>query len=154
MSNNPGNGWGGSVRNRVLSIILIAAIAGALGALAYVIVTPKTGEQFTEFYILGEGGQAADYPHDLNTGEAAIVIVGLVNREQATITYRVEVRIGEQLIGEAGPVTLEDDKKWEEAVGFTPTVVGDNQKVEFLLYKDGAAEPSAESLHLWVNVTD
>ena len=37
---------------------------GALGALGYVIATPRVGKGFTEFYILGLSGRAADYPQD------------------------------------------------------------------------------------------
>jgi uncharacterized membrane protein len=147
-------GRGGSVRDRVLTIILIIAISGTLGTLGYVLAMPKSGEHFTEFYVLGESGKAADYPHDLIVGETASVTVGIINREQATTSYRVEVRLGGEVIGRAGPVVLENDESWEEEVSFTPSVPGANQKVEFLLYKDGAIEPSAESLHLWINVTE
>jgi len=37
--------------------------------IVYVIVTPKQGEKFTEFYILGPEGMADDYPTDLAVGE-------------------------------------------------------------------------------------
>ena len=47
---------------------------------------------------------------------------------------------------------LEHDEKWEETVSFTPARVGDNQKTEFLLYKNEESEPYLEPLHLWVNV--
>ena len=36
---------------------------------AYVIITPKEGEKFTEFYILGPNGTASDYPTELKVGE-------------------------------------------------------------------------------------
>ena len=39
----------------------------------------------------------------------------------------------------------------EEIVGFTPNKVGDNQKVEFLLYRQGH-EGVYQKLHLWVDV--
>lgn len=147
-------GWSGNVWDRVLSIILIIAIAGALGTLGYVIATPKVGEKFTEFYVLGESGKAADYPRDLKVGEEAKVIIGIINHEQEAKNYRVEVWVGGVKTSEVGTVVLENDGKWEEEVGFIPTVSGENQEVEFLLYKDGTTEPSEESLHLWVNVTD
>ena len=64
----------------------------------YVIVTPKEGEKFTEFYVLGSGGKAEDYPTNLKVGE--------------------------------------------------------DQKLEFLLFKDGLEETEPyRSLHLWLDVT-
>ena len=42
--------------DRILSIVLIIAIVLAIVMTVYVIVTPKQGEKFTEFYILGPGG--------------------------------------------------------------------------------------------------
>lgn len=144
-------GWGGSVWGRVLSIILALAILGALGMLGYAIAIPNTAERFTEFYLLGLGGQAKDYPSRLMVGEEGKVVVGIINREQEIVTYRVEVRIDGVINNEVGPVTREHDEEWEEVVGFTPTRVGDKQKVEFLLYRQGRSE-AYQSLYILVNV--
>ncbi|MDI6886174.1 MAG: DUF1616 domain-containing protein [archaeon] len=48
--------------DRLLTIILIISIVLAISMIAYVIITPKEGEKFTEFYVLGPGGNADDYP--------------------------------------------------------------------------------------------
>ena len=140
------------MRNRVLSIILVITIMGALGALGYVIATPKVGEKFTEFYILGLEGEAVDYPREMVVGEEGRVIVGMMNWEHETVSYRIEVRIDGVKHKEVGAVVLEHDEKWEGEINFVPTVAGDNQKAEFLLYKQGQSE-AYQSLHLWVNVT-
>ena len=68
-------------------------IVGALGTLGYVIATPKVGERFTEFYILGLSGKAIDYPTELVVGEERKLIVGIINREREAATYRIEVVI-------------------------------------------------------------
>jgi len=145
------SGWGGGVWDRTLSIILMLTILGALGTLGYVIASPKVGERFTEFYIEGLEGKAADYPKELVLGEEGKVIVGIINREHETVTYQVEVAIDGVKNNEVGPVTLDHDGEWEEIVGFTPGRVGDTQKVEFLLYKQGQSEVY-QRLHLWVDV--
>ena len=141
-----GRGW-----DRTLSIILVLTILGALGMLGYAIASPKVGERFTEFYIEGLGGKAVDYPEELVVGGEGKVIVGIINREHETVTYRVEVVIDGVENNGVGSVTLDHDGEWEEIVGFTPGRVGDNQKVEFLLYKQGQSEVY-QRLHLWVDV--
>jgi uncharacterized membrane protein len=151
--------WQGqSMPDKVLSVVLAVAIAGAIGTLGYVIATPRVGEKFTEFYILGPGGKAEDYPTELKVGEEGRVIMGIVNHEQERTSYKVEVWIGGEkaklrIDGEDRDeiiVELENEEKWEREVGFVPQKAG-RQKVEFVLYKDG--EPYFEEPpYLWINV--
>ena len=142
--------WSGSVWRKVLSSILILAIVGALGTLIYSVANPLE-EPFTEFYLLGLSGEATDYPSLLMVGEEGKVKVGILNREYETVTYRMVVRIGGVISNEEGPVTLEHNEKWEEVVDFIPDRAGNEQQVEFLLYKQGQSE-IYRSLHLWVDV--
>ena len=143
----------GRIWDRVLSIILGLTILGALGTLGYIIVSPKVGERFTEFYILGLSGKATDYPEELAVGAEAKVIVGIINRGHEVATYRVEVVIEGVKNNEVGLVTLEHDGKWEGIVSFTPDRVGDKQKLEFLLYREGQNDVY-QRLHLWVDVIE
>jgi uncharacterized membrane protein len=144
--------WGGTTWDKALSIILVLAIGGALGTLGYVIATPRVGERFTEFYILGLDGKAEDYPRELKVGEEGRVIVGVINREHETVSYRVEVRIEGVISDEVGPIVLEHDERWREIVSFTPHRAG-NQTAKFLLYKIGEVAPY-RGLHLWLDVTE
>lgn len=144
-------GWRTDAGGRVLSAFLALAIIGALGMLIYFIASPGSGERFTEFYILGLEGEAKDYPELLGVGEEGEVVVGIINREQETTTYRLEVRIGGVINDELALLTLENSERWEGIVGFTPGKAGDTQKVEFLLYKQGQSEVYRK-LHLWLDV--
>ena len=144
-------GWGGNVWNKVLSITLVVAILGGLGILVYAVTTPALQDKFTEFYLLGLGGEAKDYPRVLTVGTEGRVVVGVVNREQGVVTYHLEVRLNGVKSSELGPLTLEHEGKWEEVVGFTPQSAGEKQKVEFLLYKQGWSGVY-QSLHLWLDV--
>ena len=172
-------GWGGSAWNKLLSVVLVIAILGALGMLGYVIATPSVVEKFTEFYILGPEGRVEGYPTefvmegdkvilvrygDNKTQEVASesgrVILRIVNQEHGKATYLVRVIInGEQVsvyldgdaLDEVGPIVLAHEEKWEHEIGFAPYHVGNNQKVDFVLYKDGVPYFD-EPLHLWIDV--
>ena len=132
---------------------MVVSILGALGTLGYTIANPKIGEKFTEFYILGPEGKAADYPSELKIGETGMVMVGIINHEQGGISYHVEIRSDGTLIGELGSVILYNDEEWEQKVTFTPVTAGENQKIEFLLFREGDSEPYNQ-LHLRVNVNE
>lgn len=169
-----------SLLNRVLTGVLVVAIVGAIGTLFYVIANPVE-EKYTEFAILGRGGKAVDYPREFVMSGGEVVMVGyegsegdirrfnesrgrvilqIVNREQQEVSYRVEVLIdGEKvkvsLDGQegdgVGPLLLTHEERWEQEVSFTPQHIGDKQKVEFVLYKDG--QPYFEEpLYLWIDV--
>ena len=138
--------WAGlSNLDKALSIVLVVSVLAAIGLLAYVVAAPKVGEKFTEFYVLG------DYPEELSLGEEATVTLGITNHEGQEITYYIEVMIDGVKNGEVGPLILADEEEWEQEVSFVPDEAGDDQKVEFLLYKDGESEPH-ETLHIFVNV--
>jgi uncharacterized membrane protein len=146
--------WGGSAWDKALSLVLVIAILGALGVLGYAIAAPKVGEKFTEFYILGQEGKAADYLEELKVGEEGKVVVGIINHEQRTVSFRVEVRINEIKNSEVEPIVLENDEKWEGEISFVPQVAGEDQKLELLLYKDEETEPYSTPLRLWINVIE
>lgn len=143
--------------DKILTVLLIISIIAASALTIYVIITPKKGEEFTEFYILDEAGKAADYPTSLSIGEEGEVIVGVVNREYENISYlfRAETEnrtIGEKEIELAHNETLE----FPFTFSFTASEKG-RKKLKFVLFKGnqsegiGAAEPYRE-LHLWIDV--
>lgn len=77
--------------DKALTIILVISIIIAVSMLIYVLITPKTGEKFTEFYLLGPHDQADEYPKDLMVGENTSVIIGVVNHEYKTVNYTIEI---------------------------------------------------------------
>lgn len=148
--------------DKVLTIILAASIVIAASLLVYVIITPKTGEKFTEFYLLGSDGIADDYPRNLTTNENATVIIGVVNHEYRTINYTVEIWLVNQSYGynesskqnettyyhawfmdsfnttlEHVPIDIEEtwEPQWEMNYTFSINHTGE-YKLAFLLYID------------------
>jgi uncharacterized membrane protein len=135
----------------------IAVSAGAIALVLFlgfrfgVLGGSRVGEPFTEFYVLGPGGKAEGYPRKLFMGEAAEVILGIINHEERAASYSVRIRAGDDVLGTIGPILLNHEQKWEERVKFSLRRPGKRVKVEFLLFIDGRPEPYRR-LHLWVEV--
>lgn len=142
---------GQSVLDKGLSIVLIASIIGSSATLVYVVVTPKTGERFTEFYLLGPNGTASNYPTNLKIGEKGNIIINIINHEYENVTYRLEINFNGSMIHEEH-VFLIENEKWESPFTFKATKKGENQKLEFLLYKDQQIE-AYRTLHIWISIT-
>ena len=138
--------------DKILTAVLIISIVLALSVTVYVIVTPKEGEKFTEFYVLGPGGMAEEYPTNLAVGEEGEVIIGVVNHEYANTSYQLEVMLNGEVINEKS-FDLVHNETWESPFVFRVTRAGEDQKLEFLLYKDWMVGDAYRSLHLWVDVT-
>ncbi|NLO90178.1 MAG: DUF1616 domain-containing protein [Clostridia bacterium] len=138
---------------KILYVSLLGAVFLLMGTFCYVVSNPKGSENFTEFYILGQGGMAADYPKEMDLGEEDEVTVGIVNHENKKINYRMEVRMGDEVIQIISPITLKHGEKWEQPVIFRPNASGENVKVEFALFKEGQGEKEPyRKLHLWMDV--
>jgi uncharacterized membrane protein len=106
--------WSGRPLDKALSVFLALAVLASLGAVAYTIAKPKSGEEFTEFYVLGSGGKAADYPSEVRVGEKAAVTGGIINNFRTRVSYRIAVSVaGESRVlalpdaglGECHPIT-------------------------------------------------
>jgi uncharacterized membrane protein len=77
--------------NTALIVFLIVSMVISLIVFVYVIWIPRNGEPFTEFYLLGPKDNATNYPHILNLGKNASIIIGLANHEYNTINYSIEI---------------------------------------------------------------
>jgi uncharacterized membrane protein len=161
--------------DRGLSALLLVSIVVAVATTAYVIAVPKEGEHFTEFYILGPGGKAADYPTDFAANSTQTLIVGVGNHEYREINYTVEAlllnqtfdaRTNTSTIHAAEPLdrfTLAVPHNETREVVWNFTVPSpDYNRVEFLLFNETVPGPavtgadrinaSYRDLHLWVRV--
>lgn len=133
---------------------MVASITIAIFVTVYTIIMPKQGEAFTEFYILGPGKMASDYPTNLVVGDTGRVIIGVVNNEYANVSYLLEVKLDGVIIDQK-IIHLEHKKTWEETLTFQVEKRGQNQKLEFLLYKypNPVKKSVYRSIHLFVDVT-
>ena len=161
--------------DRGLSVLLVVSIVAALATTAYVIAVPKEGEHFTEFYILGPGGKAANYPTDFSAGSPQSLIIGVGNHEYREVPYTIEVfALNQTFDTETNTSTIHA----VELLDRFPLTVSHNEtrelpwefsipsreynRIEFLLFNEtvpgeeviGADRISASyrDLHLWVRV--
>jgi uncharacterized membrane protein len=163
--------------DRILSIILICTIVGAVGTTLYVITVPKEGEHFTEFYILGDNRMASDYPERIFVGAGYPLYIGIGNHEYRNVTYAVEIWATQMNFDETSNSSSISNMKRLDT--FT-VMVPDNQteilpfvlkasstgynRVDFLLFNETIPSNSVNGmdrinesyrdLHLWVTIRD
>lgn len=163
--------------DRILSVVLIISIIAAIGTTIFVIVVPKEGEKFTEFYILGEEGMAADYPTRFAAGAPQEITIGVGNHEYKNVSYIIETFAVSQLFDETtntssildmallDRIDLEvaDNRTVEMPYNFSIPSASYN-KLQFLLFEDSVPgdevwgmdriNASYRDLHLWVDVRE
>jgi uncharacterized membrane protein len=81
----------GSRIDQLLSFILVLFVLIAIITTFYMIASPKEGERFTEFYILGEKQMAADYPDHIIVGQNYPLFIGVGNHEYVNTSYTIEL---------------------------------------------------------------
>lgn len=161
--------------DRAFSVILIIAIITAIGTTIYVMVVPKEGEKFTEFYILGPGGKAADYPTKFPVGQEQSLIIGIGNHEYRNVTYTVETILLNQTFDPATNTSI--ISAYKPLDSFVATLVHNETKefpynftvndpnynrLQFLLFNESVPSDdirgsdrinaSYRDLHLWITV--
>lgn len=139
------------ILDKKISLILIIILIAALAATIYIIVTPYPGEKFTEFYILGPEGKAGNYPINLTQGQTGNVIVGIINHEGSNTSYNLVIKLNNTTLKNEN-VDLLNNEKREIPFSFTATS-GNNQTMEFLLYKLPDKNNVYRSLNLNIDVS-
>jgi len=133
---------------KAMLILLVFLVIGTIGSLVYVLAVPRAGERSTELYTLDQDGNMTEYTLELVVGEEALVNLVIVNHEHRETMYHieiiqdhVEVRINGEEVQEINNITLSDEQEWQTAVTLIPLQAGEQQKVEFLLYKSEVDSP-------------
>jgi uncharacterized membrane protein len=131
--------------------ILAAAFIIIVVSVVVMLTVYPPGERFTEFYILGAGNLAQDYPREAQLNTETEVTLGISNREGARTHYYLRIYNDDSLIFEGPAMTLENDETIEIPVRFAPTVVGENIRIEFQLFQNDSPTPCC-TLRVWLNV--
>jgi uncharacterized membrane protein len=139
--------------NKWLTILLIAAILASIAGIVYLVSVPRLGDRFTEFYILSPEGKAGDIHKEIALGESAEILVGIVNHEGTSASYRFTLTIEGDLYQDINVGVLSDGAKWEQKVIYIPRKSGNQQQLELTLYKDTNDHPyHKEPLRLFIDV--
>jgi uncharacterized membrane protein len=146
-------------RGRGWALLGALALAGPLAAWGGALITADRSARLTEFYVLGRGGLAEDFPRSATVGDELWTTVGIANREGQPRTYRVEVWVdepGDQArrtrVAEHGPIAVEPGQAWEGRVAWRMPGPGEDQRVEIWLLAGDTPRPYRQ-LRLWLQVT-
>ena len=146
--------WSQSSRfSFMLSLGFILIIIASISTLVYIIPQPKSQAAFTDFYILGSEGRMDDYPKELVLGESVELTLGIENHENQDVMYNVIMITNDNEKQIINSLLLSDGQTWSHLFTLEASRPGNNQKVEFKLYKVDVPEPYL-SLHLWLDVKE
>jgi uncharacterized membrane protein len=143
--------------DKFLIALLVVSIIGA--GITAVYTGIKNAQPYSELYLLGEQGKAADYPQELSAGEEGRITLVLTNHEKQDISYTIDIVLedGHALIDgmeqDEIEVTLENGQERSYEVTFGFDTAGEGKKIEFDLYKNGNDELYL-STYLRVDVTN
>lgn len=137
---------------RGLVVMLSLVVIVGLGSLTYALARPLPSKPSSEFYIVGSGGKAEGYPRVLRVGEAGKVSVVVISNEAQETSYRVQVRVDGRQLYEFSGIVLNPHEKWQKEAKIVLQEAGENQKVEFLLFRD--TDVTYETRYIWVSVIE
>lgn len=160
----------------LLNVALACSILLAVGVVGFAIMVPPDGESFTEFYLLGENDDGElvidNYPEEFVVGESQSVVVGIGNHENQPMDYTIVVQLqavevsgNETTVVERQEVdrfespTIADNEMWQTKRGITPTMTGEELRLQYLLYRDSVpGTPTVDNAyrdnHLWIDVSE
>ena len=140
--------------------LLVIMFLFVLGSAAWMFLVPKETDYMTEFYMLGRGGMAEDYPIQAEAGKLQAIILGVTNRERTSMNYRVEVWVENpreddrrMLVAQEGAFCLEVGQTRTWIQSWTMPWAEDDQRVEFYLFQEGQSSPYRQ-LVLWLDAVN
>jgi len=141
--------------SKILLVLVIVAVLGLAGLITYSVVKPDLSPRLSEFCILNAEGKAENYPRQVQSGSPVIMTVTVINNETIPTAYRVKITCAGDTLKEVTTGQLAQGEKWQQQMSFSLQSTGQNQKVDFQLYKDGENELYfKEPLYMYLDVTE
>jgi uncharacterized membrane protein len=153
--------WRNLLHSEKIIFLWIAGVLVIMGiATAWIFLIPSPEQFTTEFYMLGRGGQAENYPYQAHSGEELQITLGFQNWERTSQVYRVvgweqdpwnpEKR---KIIAETGPFLLSRGQSLERPFTWRVPWSGNGQIVTFVLFHEQDAIPYRQ-LRLILDIFD
>lgn len=167
------SGGATSRRHVVLNLLVVVALVAVVASAGTLVVSETSGQEFTEFYLVGENETGAytinSVPQNFTAGESRPVVVTLTNQEGEPHDYTVIAKYQRvdrtpnetQVVSERRLGTFEEDVAPGETARIRhhlePNQSATNARVVYLLYTgDPPTNPTREnadqSLRLWISV--
>lgn len=138
-----------TVATKALGVAFVVALL----VVVVLAITPiGSGDQYTEFYVLGPDGTASGYPENVSVGETAELQVGIGNFEGQQRTYTLVVRTNETTLV-TRTIAVDAQEEWEEPVTVAFDSPGSKQLRLELYEGEVTDEEPYRSLRLFVEVT-
>ncbi|MGA1793408.1 MAG: DUF1616 domain-containing protein [Thermoplasmatota archaeon] len=150
--------------DKTLTVGIVLMMVLSVGMLVYIIVVPREGESFTEFYILGPNHKAEGYPGNLMVGESSFLYIGIGNHEHRDMNYTLVMSVDPSAsnapVSSLDNVTIsrntqpsmlvevDEGKTREIQCNFSIRHTG-SFKLRFLLFREGE---EYRDLHIWTRV--
>jgi uncharacterized membrane protein len=150
--------------DKVLTVGIVLMMVLSVGMLIYIIVVPREGESFTEFYILGPSHKAEGYPRNIYLEESHFIYIGIGNHEHKEMNYTLVISMDEGALNQTMDtfdnvtvsrsrqpsmnIKVEDDTTLEVQCNFSILEVG-SYKLRFLLFRN---DEEYRDLHIWIKV--
>ncbi|WP_266080507.1 DUF1616 domain-containing protein [Haladaptatus caseinilyticus] len=154
--------------DRRLNVVLVLLILASVGSIGFALAGLDHTESYTTMSLLTKNGSEMVPPDGrslVRSDEPRDLRIGVENHEGRTVRYTVIVQ--RQQVAADDPtsvtnrrtlerfrVTLTDGERRQLDYSAPPTVVGNRQRVAFLLYKGGppptpTMDSAAQETHLW-----
>lgn len=138
--------------DKIIKGILVTLLIVAIVSVIYLVVFHNPGEDYTEFYILDYDNNTTHYPTNVSQYSVEKINIGIKNEEHTTMNYTIKVKKDNYTIAQYNR-TLKNNEETLTPYYFDETSrIGDNQKLQFELYKGNISEPY-RTLNLRYNVT-
>lgn len=127
---------------------LLLMLAFAIMAL---IMISRLQPAYTEFYLLGEQGQAQDYPREVTQGGEIQVRVGVENHEGTATTYRIAAVLDQTVLSQNDGFILQPNQVYIEDMILRIDTPASDASIQLLLFRADETTPY-RTLRLWLRV--